>query len=191
MPQVLKNSYEELVQKAQTLFWKNGYKSVSQQELADHLGVSLSTIYNKFSKEMLFLDALDYYIVATSDPVLKVIQDGEKGIETFKDFFYLLIDALLDKSFPKSCLMVNTVVELRNENPEVVEVYKRYFGNMKQSYLVVLERAYALGDFERQDKIDEYAEFLIGVIFTLAIFYKIKPESELKQYVDDQLSLLK
>ena len=50
MPQVLNSSYEELVQKAQELFWVKGYKGASVKDLADHLDVSTSTIYNKYSK---------------------------------------------------------------------------------------------------------------------------------------------
>lgn len=190
MAQTLNNSYGELVQKAQYLFWIQGYKGVSTQELAKHLEVSTSTIYNKYSKEMLFIDSLENYTISLSDPVLNEIRNSKKGMESFKDFFYMLIDALLNKSFPKSCLIVNTIVELRNEQNRVSEIYEQYFTNMTNSYKIVLKRADKLGEIKYPKKIDQYAEFLLGVIFGLSILYKIKPKQELQKYIDDQLSLI-
>lgn len=190
MPRTLNNSYQELVKKAQYLFWTQGYKTVSPKELAEHLGVSVSTIYNKYTKEMLFLDALEDYVVSCSDPVLCEIRESEEGIESFRMFFNKLIEALLNKTFPRSCLIVNTVVELRNEEPHVTEVYKRYFKNMIDCYTIVLNRAYDLGEIKQRERIDEYAEFLVGVIFGLGILYKVKTRKELEDYVDEQLSLL-
>lgn len=190
MPRAITSSYEELVKKAQHLFWVKGYKTVSHKELAEHLGVSVSTIYNKYTKDMLFLDALDDYINCCSDPVLTEIRESNEGVESFRAFFYKLIDALLTKTFPRSCLIVNTVVELRDEEPQVTEVYKRYFSNMIDSYKVVLMRAVNLNEIKHPERIDEYAEFLVGVIFGLGILYKVKSREELEQYVDEQLSLL-
>ncbi len=191
MPQRLNQTYSQLVKKAQYLFWVNGYKSVTPKDLAQHLDVSLSTIYNKYSKEMLFVDALEEYVVSCTDPVLKIIRESDKGMESFRDFFYLLIDAILNKTFPRSCLMVNTVVELRNEEPRVTTIYERYFANMLESYKIVLHRAARLNEIKHPERIDKYAEFLLGVIFGLSILYKIKTRKELLQYVDEQLSLIK
>lgn len=190
MPRAIESTYPELVKKAQYLFWTKGYKTVSPKELAGHLGVSTSTIYNKYTKEMLFIDALEDYVLSCSDPVLRDIRESTGGLEAFRLFFNKLIEALLNRTFPRSCLIVNTVVELRNEEPQVTEIYNRYFENMIDSYTIVLKRAYALGEIKQRDRIDEYAEFLVGVIFGLGILYKVKSRKELEDYVDEQLSLL-
>jgi TetR/AcrR family transcriptional regulator, transcriptional repressor for nem operon len=190
MSQALHSTYDELVTKAQHYFWLNGYKAVTNKELAQHLDVSMSTIYNKFTKEMLFLDSLEQYMENCSDPVLSKIRGAEEGIDSLRSFFYSLIDALIDKSFPRSCMMVNTVVEMRTDNDMVMNVYDRYFSKMKESYEIVLNRAADLGEFVHREKISEYAEFLIGVICGLSILYKLKNTEELRQHVDDQLSLI-
>lgn len=190
MSRTLNQSYPELVKKAQYLFWMKGFKAVSNDDLAKHLDVSKSTIYNKYTKDMLFMDALNDYVVQLSDPVLAEVRNSNKGLETFTDFFYMLIDGLLDKTFPKSCLMVNTVVELRNEQDQVSEVYERYFGNMKASYKAALERAIANNELKYPEKIDEYTEFLLGIIFGLAILYKTKTREELRTHIDEQLSFI-
>ncbi|NNF34232.1 MAG: TetR/AcrR family transcriptional regulator [Saprospiraceae bacterium] len=190
MPRVLNDTYEELVEKAQEIFWLKGFKGVSVKGLSEHLGVSQSVIYNKFSKDLLFLDSLNYYTSNYSDPFLKQLRETTDGLDSLREFFYALIDALLDKTFPKSCLMVNTVVELRNENKDVVKKYDDYLKVLKDSYKVVLEKAYALGQIKERQKIDDYAEYLMGIIFSMSILYKIKPINELRQYIDEELSFI-
>jgi TetR/AcrR family transcriptional repressor of nem operon len=191
MPKHLDMPFSEIVQKAQMLFWINGFKAVSPEDLANALNVSVSTIYNKYGKDLLFLEALNSYVSSFSDPTLKAMRDSDKGLETFRDVFYRLIDALLDGAFPKSCLMVNTIVELKNDMPELNQLYDQYFKNIRKSYTVVLERAYKQKEIKNSERIPDYVEFLLGVIFGLSILYKVKTREELRAHIDEQLSLIK
>lgn len=190
MARVLKNTYEELVEKAQEIFWLKGYKGVSVKDLSKHLEISQSVLYNKYSKDMLFTSSLDYYTMTYSDPFLKQLRASTEGLISLKMFFYELIDALLDKTFPKSCLMVNTIVELRNENKDVVDRYDDYLEVLKSSYIVVLEKAYNLGQFKKKESINDYAEFLLGIIFSLSILYKLNSVEKLHEFIDGQLSFI-
>lgn len=190
MPRVLNCSYDELVEKAQKIFWLKGFKGISVKDLSEHLDVSQSVLYNKYSKDMLFLGSLDYYTTTYSDPFLKHLRETTGGLVSLKQFFYELIEALLNKTFPKSCLMVNTVVEMRNENEDVVKRYNDYLEALKDSYIVVLEKAYNLRQFKQKEKIDDYAEFLLGIIFSMSILYKLKSVDELRQYIDEQLAFI-
>ncbi len=191
MPKVLQKSYEELVEKAQEIFWLKGFKGVSVKELAEFLSVSQTVLYYKYSKDDLFLDSLDYYTANYSDPFLTRLRETTDGLGSLRDFFYQLINALEDKTFPRSCLMVNTVVELRNENDAVVQKYESYLGALKRSYRVVLEKAVELGQIKDSERLDYYAEFLMGIIFSLSILFKLRPKEELHQFIDEQLSFIK
>ena len=111
-------------------------------------------------------------------------------MESLREFFYKLIDALLDKTFPKSCLMVNTVVEMQNENKEIKVLYQRYFDTLVSSYKVVLDKAIGLQQIKYPEKKEAYAEFWLGVIFSLSILYKINGRSQLRTFIDEQLSFV-
>jgi len=191
MPRVLNSSYEELIEKAQEIFWLKGFKGISVKDLSAELDISPTVLYNKYSKDMLFLDSLHYYTSNYSDPFLKELRESTEGLDSLKEFFYKLIDALLDKTFPRSCLMVNTVVELRNENKEVVRKYNDYLKVLKDSYLVVLEKAVELGQIKDEARLNEYADFLLGIIFTMSILYKIRSMEELRHYIDEQLTFIR
>lgn len=190
MPRVLNQSYDELVNKAQQLFWVHGYKGTSVKELAEHLNVSQNVIYNKYPKEMLFLDSVKYYVNTCSDPFLKSLRESTNGMEALKEFFYGLITALETKTFPRSCLMVNTVVELRNENEEVVEVYERYFNTLIESYRIILDKCIESGEIKHPERKEEYAEFLLGVIFGISVIFKVNGPDACKEFVNEQLKLV-
>ena len=190
MAKALSISYDDLIEKSQEIFWLKGYKGLSVPELSKYLGVSQSILYNKYSKEMLFNGSLDYYTSTYSDPFLSQLRTSTEGLESLKLFFYELIEALKNKTFPKSCLMVNTIVELRNESQDVVNRYDSYLEVLKDSYLVVLNKAYHLGQFKKKESIDDYAEFLLGIIFSMSILYKLNDRPELRQYIDEQLSFI-
>ena len=190
MPKTLNQSYEEMILKAQALFWTQGYKGTTVKDLASHLDVSASIIYNKYSKEMLFMDSLNYYTSTCSDPFLSELREHTGGIKALKVFFNKLIEALDNRTFPRSCLMVNTVVEMRNENSQITKLYEKYFDNLVTSYGVVIDKAIALGEIKHPEKRDEYASFLLGVIFGITVLFKISGAEACVQYVDEQLSLI-
>ncbi|MFT6843791.1 MAG: TetR/AcrR family transcriptional repressor of nem operon [Psychroserpens sp.] len=190
MARELSHSYDQLVEKAQEIFWIHGFKGISAKELAEHVGVSTSTIYNKYSKEMLFMDSINYYTSNYSDPFLQQLRETTEGLESLKAFFYSIIEALLNKTFPKSCLMVNTIVEMRNENRDIIDKYEHYFRILTDSYKIVLSKAFALGQIKDEKSIDTYADFLLGIIFSLSILYKIKPKEELQAYINEQLDFI-
>lgn len=193
MARVLKQTHEEIVLKARNLFWTEGYQNISALDLATHLEVSPSIIYNKFTKDALLIDSLDSYIDCIANPILNQIQNSEEGIETFRGFYYGLVDALLTKTFPRSCLMVNTVVELHNheDKKSLSNIYARYFGNIKVSFLKILNKAVELKEVKNTDKLDIYADFLTGLIFGISVLYKIKSKEELQRYIDGQLALIR
>ena len=87
--------------------------------------------------------------------------------------------------------MVNTIVEMRNENRDIINKYEQYFQILTDSYKVVLRKAYNLGQIKNENSIDTYAEFLLGIIFSLSILYKIKPKDELQAYIDEQLNFIR
>ena len=191
MPRQLEYSYEELVDKAHKLFWTKGYKSTTADELSDYLGVSKSVIYNKFPKDALFIDSINHYMNTYSDPFLSSIRNSEQGLETIRNFFYALVDALLDRSFPRSCLIVNTVVEMRKENDRVNELYEKYFNTMRESYRVVLKRAHDMGEVKQVEKIDQYSDLLVSMLYAISVLYKVKPKEELIAFVDQQVAAIR
>ena len=62
MSRQLKFSNEQVLERAMLTFWANGYRATSPQMLAHHLEISVSSVYNKYGKDGLFLAGINKYI---------------------------------------------------------------------------------------------------------------------------------
>lgn len=185
-------AFEDIVVKARPYFWLKGYHGVTTEALAEHLEISPSVLYKKYDKDMIFIGALESYIDTFTNPFLLGLKDTEEGIETFRQAFYSLANAFVDKEFPRSCMLVNSIVEMHdNSNKQkVTELYVHFMDSMKESFTIVLKKAYELGEISDASKIEEYATFLSSTTFELTILYKCKSKEELRLYIDQQLALL-
>ena len=185
-------AFEDIVVKARPYFWLKGYHGVTTEALAEHLEISPSVLYKKYDKDMIFIGALESYIDTFTNPFLLGLKDTKEGIETFRKAFYGLANAFVDKDFPRSCMLVNSIVEMHdNSNKQkVTELYVHFMDSMKESFTIVLKKAYELGEISDVSKIEEYATFLSSTTFELTILYKCKSKEELRLYIDQQLALL-
>ena len=190
MPKVINSQDPEFKTKSMLLFWSKGYNSVSPEDLSEHLEMSVSTVYNKLGKDLLFVDALQHYVSSEGDPTMESLRNAPDGREALKRIFYPLVDVLKDGTLPSSCFMINTVVELKTQMPEVNRVYEYYFNLLDRSFKEVLERMHRLGEIESLERVPEYVQFLQSMAFGLSSLHKIKSKQELYEHVDEQLSLL-
>ncbi|MEV6912225.1 TetR/AcrR family transcriptional regulator [Amycolatopsis sp. NPDC051071] len=105
--------------RAMDAFWVRGYEGTSTQALCEATGLGRSSIYNTFtSKHELFMRALDHYAdrgIVTRTALLEA--DGT-GIERFRALFSFTI-AEEDETHGRGCLVVNTVAEFGDRDPEV------------------------------------------------------------------------
>jgi TetR/AcrR family transcriptional regulator, transcriptional repressor for nem operon len=185
-------AFEDIVLKARPFFWLKGYHGVTTDELAKHLEISPSVLYKKYDKDMIFIGALESYIDTFTNPFLLGLKDTTEGIETFRKAFYGLANVFIDKTFPRSCMLVNSIVEIHgNSNKQkIAQLYSHFVNSMKASFTIVLEKAYELGEIRDASKIEEYATFLSTTTFELTVLYKCKSKKELRLYIDHQLALL-
>ena len=191
MPRRLSISEPELINTAMKVFWRTGYRATTPKKLANELNVSVSTIYNKYGKEELFLQSLAHYIKGGPDYCLQTMHNSKEGLNAIRDIQYLMIDALTQGNQPDKCLIVNTVIELRDTLPNVKEIYFDFFKRFREAYEVALNRAYDLGEIENKENIPAYVELIIGIQFALNILHKVKDKDGLKSYVDQQFALIK
>lgn len=74
--------YKKLLDKAEELFWKYGYSSVSVDQIAKETGISKMTIYKHFhSKEDLFVEVLMKYTEHHIDRLMEKIDDKYHTLE--------------------------------------------------------------------------------------------------------------
>ena len=101
-------SRDEVLEKAMSLFWRQGFADTSLQDLEKVTGVNKSGLYSEFeSKEDLFLESLKHYISVRDGKALLSEPLGWHNLETF------FKNIQVCSSGQKGCFAINSMRELR------------------------------------------------------------------------------
>ncbi|HYE09388.1 MAG TPA: TetR/AcrR family transcriptional regulator [Patescibacteria group bacterium] len=85
--------YTKLMDKAQELFWKYGYTSVSVDQIAKEAGISKMTIYKHFhSKEDLFVEVLMNYTELHINKLMEKIAEKYHTIEKIEAMYSYMLE---------------------------------------------------------------------------------------------------
>ena len=178
-----------LIRKALPIFWTNGYKAVSYQELSEGMGISKSFLYNQWGKEQLLLDSIDSYLSGNIDPVFNSIENGEAGIEAIREVYHEVAKSNFNEE-PCTCMLMNIALELKHELHSLGPVYDLFLKNMRRAFTVTLKRTHKNGDLKNANNIPEYVEMLVGLMFGLNLLLHYKSSEELIVYIDSFFDLV-
>lgn len=74
---------ERIIQEASGLFFKNGIRSITMSDIANHLGISKRTLYEVFKdKEDLLEESINAHMEQTDTEIDKIVNGSENVIDT-------------------------------------------------------------------------------------------------------------
>ncbi|WP_172435868.1 TetR/AcrR family transcriptional regulator [Sediminicola luteus] len=192
MPRVKQFRKEDVLDKAISLFWKQGFHATSVQELVTHLGINRASLYNTFGdKEQLFIQALDRYReknLARIRTILFSHGDIRKG---FKSFFERTLKSALSHSEAKGCFIVNSSTELLPGNEAMQSFFQRNKSDFEALFLEYLEKGEAEGQFGSGKDLTALAALLFTLQNGIQVVGKVtEDEAALMQNVHTTLDLL-
>lgn len=157
---------DEVIERAMTLFWVNGYEATSIPQLEEATGISRISLYNAFGdKEGLFLQVLDKYYERAAEIYQGIIARG--GLDAIIGLFEMLVQpAPPEAPNHAGCLMVNIVLDIQRAKPSVREKVQIYRSMLRSSFAQALHNARAAGEMEADDvTIANRAEYLVGLLW--------------------------
>lgn len=85
--------FNRLMEKAEELFMKYGYKSVSMDQIASEAGISKMTVYKHFSsKEDIFIEVLISYIKRHFDVIMDKMKEKYHPFEKIETLYGYMIE---------------------------------------------------------------------------------------------------
>lgn len=115
-----KNSRGDLVAVITDLFWSHGYQPLSINEIAKELGLTRSSLYNSFkTKEALFLECMEYYLVKSPTSRFKTYVSGEPVGPLLYSVFNEICEKRSKDVNRRGCLATNTFNELASSKTDL------------------------------------------------------------------------
>ena len=180
---------DEVLMKAMSTFWENGYQGTSIRTLEKNMGINQFSIYASFnSKKELFVRALDSYETYVKEHCLSDLNKPDCTIEDVASFFKTFGQQIHSKALPNSCLIVNTTSELSPEDAEIKKVVVQFFEKMKYLFTQAIENSIQHHLMPGNTDVDQTAEYLTGIAQSISIYAKIKTKPQIDAYVDFSIS---
>ena len=178
--------YNRLMEKAEELFCKLGYKAVSMDEIADAAGISKMTIYKYFSsKEDLFIKAVDSIANKTYINLVNHIDEVDGTIEKIDVLLNFSLDSM--KSF--SLAFYKDVMDNKYIAKNLIENKKKM---SKKIFTDIIDRGIEKGEVRKVD-VEFVAELLNTIIDGLLVNYSeiISSEAALKNFCSNFYDFIK
>ena len=183
---------DEVLERAMDLFWKTGYTATSVTDLVKVTNLKPGSLYGAFNnKRDLFLACIEVYTQRSLALISDIFEQAEtplKGIESFFDF---LCHDLETDEIGKSCLLVNTILELSSEDEEIRSIGAQYLDEIEKLFLAELTKAQQLGEIDKEMDISDITTYLMSSIWGLRVLSCKRPDkSKYRAVIQNTLRVL-
>lgn len=159
------------IAKIADVFWDEGFEATSISDLEDATGLARARLYAAFgTKRDMLHRSIDHYLDGPLEMIFRRVDDG--GLDAISGWFQAI--AQLREQQPHKammgCLVVNSLVELGDADPEVNKRGDRYRARVLHAFTSALDAAVDAGETDG----DTTERANIAFMLLLGIFVSIK-----------------
>lgn len=181
MPRAIEFDRQEVLFKAMLLFNEKGYEACSIQNLLDAMSLNRGSLYAAFGdKRTLYVEALDLYEKLFVAEFEKFLSTGDSPIRNIHAFFDIAFLGLAEEQLRAGCFFVNTIVEMTDIDPELVDTAGCKLGRLEAALEKALKRAREISELSADKDPVLIARFLGSTIKGLRVTCK---ETQDKKYI--------
>ena len=159
---------DKAIDRAMTLFWRQGYEGTSLSDLTNALGITRPSLYAAFgSKKGLFLKALDRYVEGPSRYVLEALK-APSAIKVAKHLFRGAIELNTNAHHP-GCLMVRNAQACGLETEAVRRELATKLIEGERAIADRFKRAKAESDLPDDANPVDLARYVRSVVYGIAV----------------------
>jgi TetR/AcrR family transcriptional repressor of nem operon len=173
---VRKKKFDEdaVLERAVNLFWRKGYHATTAQDMVDELGISRSSLYDTYvDKRTIFIKSLKRYEEITTDTLIDMLGKAKNPERAIHRIFRDIIQQSLADNFSKGCLMVNTSVELANNDQEIAGIIHHNNRRAEAALTRMIKKGQEEGLFSKREKAIAFAHFIFGTRRTLQLVARL------------------
>ncbi|WP_426670457.1 TetR/AcrR family transcriptional regulator [Mucilaginibacter sp. McL0603] len=169
-----KNFDENIVlERAVNLFSRKGYNATTAQDMVDELGISRSSLYDTFiDKRTIFIKSLKRYEELTTDILINMLEAAKNPERAINLIFHDTIQQSVADNSLKGCLMVNTTVELVNDDKEIADIVRNNNQKFEAALAKIIEKGQEEGSFSKRETAATFAHFISGIMGALRLVAK-------------------
>ena len=172
---------DEALDKAMSVFWRQGYEATSVQDLVESMGINRGSLYETFGdKHSLFIASLKRYCDGHSERFLNELATADDPVNSIRNFMEMLVDGACSGEW-QGCFMVNTATELALEDREVAACLTARMEKNEAGIHQALAKAKKAGTLKSAHSPLALARHVMGLIIGLNVMLKVRPDRKVLQ----------
>ncbi|QNK64989.1 TetR/AcrR family transcriptional regulator [Pedobacter sp. PAMC26386] len=182
---------EQVLQKAQNIFWTKGYAATSLEDLLKAMEIGSGSFYNAFKggKKELFRKAILQRRTAFKQ-FKSALKQNESPIDLIKDFFRSIAKSD-EETHLKGCIIVNTVVEMTFVDQELENESITILKEVEEMFTIEIRNAQKSGTLKNQTDPVILGRYLITLWNGLNVTRRMYPDNTiLKKQIEMQLEII-
>ncbi|MDX2438938.1 MAG: TetR/AcrR family transcriptional regulator [Desulfobacterales bacterium] len=181
---------DKALEDAMTLFWAQGYTATSVQQLLDVMSISRSSMYSEFgNKRDLFVEVLSLYFSLTNE-LIDAISRANDPAEAIRKFYEIGFVQQSDTLLYRGCLLVNTILELRDVDNELSLIAAQYFDEVEKALVNCFQKCASSGTLHPRHDPEILASFFVTVIKGMRVVARqIPSEDYLRGVIETALTV--
>jgi TetR/AcrR family transcriptional repressor of nem operon len=156
---------DSVLDAAMLLFWELGYEATSMSELLRVMGLSKSSLYQRFGgKKELFLQCMARYCQRVEGRLQEQLDEADSALAFIRE---LLLHATIeaeDKKCRRGCLLMNTASEFAQQDSEIAGQVTLGFAGLRSILQLAVQRGQQEGEITPKQKASALAEYLLSNI---------------------------
>lgn len=166
-----KSDPEKVLDSAMKVFWKQGFDGTSMNDLSVATGMAKPGLYATFGdKEMVYTKALARYFKEYGTPLVDDLIASPEPLETVvRRFLRQIAVFVIDKSLPKGCFAINSVVDCANQSPALEGLGRTIQENRREAFVQRFRAAQKQGELPSDADPVTLGEFFAGQILALGV----------------------
>ena len=183
----------EILQKSLDVFVEQGYEDATFQKIADHCGITRTTLYIYFkNKHEIFLGSIKELLSELETNLRDIIKKDMDSIESLKQILFTIVDACENNKKLFSVLL-NYLLQLKKAGVDTNERVRRRVIKMRHLLSKVLIKGIQKGEIKSVN-VKDINELLYGMIeasiFRIAVLNQ-ESVMEVKLALGNAIDLLK
>ena len=183
----------EILQKSLDVFVEQGYEDATFQKIADHCGITRTTLYIYFkNKHEIFLGSIKELLAELETNLRDIIKKDMDSIESLKQILFTIVDACENNKKLFSVLL-NYLLQLKKAGVDTNERVRRRVIKMRHLLSTVLIKGIQKGEIKSVN-VKDTNELLYGMIeasiFRIAVLNQ-ESVMEVKLALGNAIDLLK
>lgn len=174
------------------VFWGQGYRATTPQQLADRLQIAKGSLYHAFGgKRRLYDLALQRYLDLRVQSVGAMLESPGPAKDVLRRALHHMIESDLERPDRRGCFATNSAVEFGRIDEEVTAHVLDLFGRTEAAFRALIERGQREGDIRPGLDATDTASMLLNTATGLHVLARVEPGPErLLRVVDATLELL-